>query len=200
MIKDHDYSVASQMQSKMTYQYFKKGEVLFNFNETRTEFYVVIQGSVAVKVPVDTQIKAKDKNFKNWREFVGNDNTLCETYDELMTKEAYKLVSTEPDGTMVFSARLLQQVAELKDGASFGEQSIILKKPRNATIITTSDTHFAVLSAKEYDDIIGEIEKRKLSYLHLTNPYFCRKTERESIIHQKLRVHAPFDQAYHHEG
>lgn len=161
MIKDHDNNIASQMQSKMTYQHLEKGKVLFNFGENRTEFYVVIQGSVAVKVPVDQQIKSKDKNFPNWRDFVGSDNTLCETYEELRSKEAYKLISTEADGTMVFAAKLLQQVAELKDGASFGDQSIILKKPRNATIVTTSDTHFAVLNGNEYDEIIGEIEKRK---------------------------------------
>lgn len=56
------------------------------------------------------------------------------------------------------------EVAQLPAGVSFGELAILEPqlKPRAATIHCKEDCHLAVLDKKPYQDILGNIEKKKL--------------------------------------
>jgi len=57
----------------------------------------------------------------------------------------------------------MEEVNRLKDGDSFGHMSLLSNKPRNASIITTETTHFAVLSKKDYMRVLGMLQTRKLN-------------------------------------
>jgi len=71
----------------------------------------------------------------------------------------------------------LQKVAELPQGAAFGELAIMdnILKPRSATITCKEDCHFLVLDRDIYKQVLGDDEKRELEatidFLRL-NPLF----------------------------
>lgn len=57
---------------------------------------------------------------------------------------------------------LFQEVARIRDGASFGELALLKDGPRAASIVTSTDCKFAILNKKDYLWTIGQEEKRRL--------------------------------------
>jgi CRP-like cAMP-binding protein len=55
------------------------------------------------------------------------------------------------------------EINTLGKGKSFGDLALIGSKPRMASIRCLEDTHFAVLSKQDYNNVIGQIEKKKLN-------------------------------------
>jgi CRP-like cAMP-binding protein len=55
------------------------------------------------------------------------------------------------------------EVNKLKDGDSFGQLALISNKPRNASIITIENTHFAVINKKDYMRVLAMIHVRKIN-------------------------------------
>ena len=55
------------------------------------------------------------------------------------------------------------EVGKYSDGYSFGELALISSKPRAATILWTKDTHFAIISKEDYQQVIGKIQKDNLN-------------------------------------
>lgn len=55
----------------------------------------------------------------------------------------------------------IEEVAELSDGATFGEVALINNSKRQASIICHTPCHFAVLDKKDYQDILKGVEKKK---------------------------------------
>lgn len=53
------------------------------------------------------------------------------------------------------------ELAILDNGHSFGEVALIEQKPRLATIRCLQDSHFAVLSKKDFNKVLGIIERKK---------------------------------------
>ncbi|KAL4496092.1 hypothetical protein ABPG72_015514 [Tetrahymena utriculariae] len=51
----------------------------------------------------------------------------------------------------------------IKEGESFGEGGLILRRPRTATVICNSDCNFAVISRQDYDLILKEIQNKKIN-------------------------------------
>ncbi|KAL4468524.1 hypothetical protein ABPG74_005027 [Tetrahymena malaccensis] len=51
----------------------------------------------------------------------------------------------------------------IKEGESFGEGGLILKRPRTATVICNQDCDFAVISRQDYDLILKEIQNKKIN-------------------------------------
>ena len=70
-------------------------------------------------------------------------------------------------------------------GKNFGEKAFITNKPRAATVKTTQDTHFAVMSKKDYEKTLEKIEqnniKRFLEFF-LSIPMFMNWSKRRLII------------------
>ena len=55
-----------------------------------------------------------------------------------------------------------QLVGQLKQGQMFGHLGLLLNKPRAATIVTRTDTHFAVLDKQQYVAILKQAELKKI--------------------------------------
>jgi CRP-like cAMP-binding protein len=51
---------------------------------------------------------------------------------------------------------VLEEVAVLKEGQSFGELALITNKKRNATIVTKENTHFATITKSQYQKALGK--------------------------------------------
>jgi len=64
---------------------------------------------------------------------------------------------------MPFKFRLMNVIAVLKQGDSFGELALMYNKARFATVETYTDTHFVVLSKEDYQRVIQEADEKKMS-------------------------------------
>ena len=62
-----------------------------------------------------------------------------------------------PDET----GRSLIRCTHLMAGCAFGEFALLKNKPRSATVITTENTHFAILSKKDFLRILGNFTNKK---------------------------------------
>lgn len=72
------------------------------------------------------------------------------------------------------------EVAQLETGKTFGELALIEQKPRMASIRCLEETYFASLNKKDFNKVLGAIEKKK--YLEKVNflkslPYFSQLTK-----------------------
>ena len=55
----------------------------------------------------------------------------------------------------------MTKVHSYKGGGSFGELALRYDKPRAATIIATSECHFATLSRSDFNRCITKFDQRK---------------------------------------
>ena len=84
--KEYGQEVANKWYNELKYEFFPKGSTVFNFGEFGTKFYIVVKGKVSWKIPFLKEITTKDKNFKNWRDFLCEDDKRWATYDDLKNK------------------------------------------------------------------------------------------------------------------
>ena len=54
----------------------------------------------------------------------------------------------------IVEVRVDKLVATLQSGDIFGQTALQMSKPRNATILTLSATHFAVLNRRDFDEVL----------------------------------------------
>lgn len=74
-----------------------------------------------------------------------------------ITIEEFETELTDPDE---FNQYFIE-ISQLQTGQSFGELALIEQKPRMASIRCLQDTFFAVLSKKDFNKVLGVIEKKK---------------------------------------
>ena len=86
VIESYGNDVAQRWYNELKYEFWPKGSTIFNFGDLGSKFYIIIKGKVSWKIPQVKEIISKDKNFKNWKDFLGEDDKRCMTYDELRTK------------------------------------------------------------------------------------------------------------------
>lgn len=86
VIKNDGQEVANKWYNELKYEFYPKGSTIFNFGEFGTKFFIIIKGKVSWKIPSFKEIITKDKNFKNWRDFLGDEDSRCLVYDDLKNK------------------------------------------------------------------------------------------------------------------
>jgi len=59
-----------------------------------------------------------------------------------------------------YTIKIMTKVHNYKPGEGFGELALTNSKPRAASILATQDSHFACLSKKDFENIIGEAVKK----------------------------------------
>lgn len=55
------------------------------------------------------------------------------------------------------------EINKLYSGKSFGDLALMGSKPRMASIRCLEETHFAVLSKQDFNNVLGQIERKKLN-------------------------------------
>ncbi|CDW86844.1 cyclic nucleotide-binding domain containing protein [Stylonychia lemnae] len=72
------------------------------------------------------------------------------------------------------------EISQIQTGQSFGDLALIEQKPRMASIRCMTDTHFAVLSKKDFNKVLGVIERKKyndkVAFLR-SLPFFSQLTK-----------------------
>ena len=64
-------NIVNDVISRMSYEFMPEGGTVCNYGDKGDTFYVIIQGNVTLKVPLETHIKTKHKDFDNWYDFIG---------------------------------------------------------------------------------------------------------------------------------
>ena len=64
-------NIVNDVISRMSYEFMPEGGTVCNYGDKGDTFYVIIQGNVTLKVPLETEIKTKHKDFDNWYDFIG---------------------------------------------------------------------------------------------------------------------------------
>jgi CRP-like cAMP-binding protein len=63
---------------------FDEDEVIFNYGDIGTKFYVIIKGKVSINVLGDVTFSSKDEIFKNLKQiWIEDEKRFCETTEDL---------------------------------------------------------------------------------------------------------------------
>eukprot|EP00347_Sterkiella_histriomuscorum_P008621 403344394 len=97
------------------------------------------------------------------------------------------------------------EISQLQTGQSFGDLALIEQKPRMASIRCLTETHFAVLSKKDFNKVLGVIEKKKynekVQFLR-SLPFFSQltKTSLGKLTYQFTDISTIRNQVLYKEG
>jgi len=67
-----------------------------------------------------------------------------------------------PQQNKLLTLSLFKTVSKLQAGGSFGERALLKGEARAATIVCSRNCTFATLHRKDYNDIIGGVQKREM--------------------------------------
>ncbi|KAM3143253.1 hypothetical protein pb186bvf_004585 [Paramecium bursaria] len=108
---------------------------IITINREQRTFYVILSGRVSISIFVQTKLQRK-KSF-------------IRTSIDNSSEDALKL----------------QEIKFLEQGESFGELSLLKDNSRaTATIITKTDSEFAILTRQQYHDILGKISQTEYQH------------------------------------
>lgn len=141
----------------MKIETFNPGETIIKYGDHTTEFYVIIEGVVGVRIPSHhgrtialkdptepsrAQVQKKSLNF----------DIQDSAFGSLFLR---KLLN--------FERIPMEEVMTLTAGQSFGELSILSNKPRAATIISKTKSVLGVLSKENYKKQVGNFNEKSLN-------------------------------------
>jgi len=145
---------------------YKSGEHVFNYNDDGDTFYIILQGTCAIRIP-----KVKDITWtqdyiekyirNNLNNLIGMNDRVPETYEEAKARSSFFSLTDGVD-KRDYRIRYLETIKVFGKGQHFGELALIISKPRSATVTWKTDTKLAYLSKHEYQKILGHAEYRKM--------------------------------------
>ena len=152
----------------MRFEVYERGEMVFNFGDIGDRFYTIIQGKVTVLVPSKT-IKKISSTREGIVRSLERHTTIRSKHkmgksDEEKDEEMYgsfKNIArqkTEADFDFLDNIGEIEEMNEvkvLKNGDFFGEVALLSNKPRSATVRCETFCCFAVLSRKDYKNILS---------------------------------------------
>ncbi|CDW81320.1 UNKNOWN [Stylonychia lemnae] len=185
-LAEYGEDTINQMIKAFRYQFLEGNQFLFQYGDKASTLYIIIKGSVDVRVPQDIQIEMHPSEYE---EFVTkNEKYIIDespNNDQIMNDYFYYLnhpkpakpqnqkeptnkysalkIQTQPYKTQTFSFRFQQYVTTLRQGNSFGELALMYGKNRSATIETAEDTHFVTLEKKDYKKVLMEADEKKMT-------------------------------------
>ena len=157
--------------SRVVIEHYRRGQAVCNYGEMGSTFHIVIKGRLGVKVPTPFEQKMTLVSFK---QFVG------ENKRDIVSEQPQNPVAVARAGEIGYSPaeteelhsirlKLLREVANIGEGGSFGELSLLTMAPRAATVYCKEDCDIATLQKGDFDECFGthfqaEFE-RKIEFL-----------------------------------
>ncbi|CAI2382428.1 unnamed protein product [Moneuplotes crassus] len=137
---------------------------VFDYGDKGDCFYIVIKGSVGIKVPTTCNKEFTQKQFVAFLEKNKDDLIFDKIKHHLPVKNLKEGIPKKLilDDTEVknYEICILKEVAELKEGMSFGELALIENQPRSATVYCKSkDVYFAILNRKDFEKTYSNTQK-----------------------------------------
>ena len=119
--------------SIIKFERLKKDNRVFRYGDYGDKFYIILEGTVSVSIPMKVQKETK-----------------YEDQDSKILKLSI----------IVWIRKVLTEVAKLTVGQSFGDMALLDYKPRSATIKWITNWRFAVIPKVDYQKIFGKLQKR----------------------------------------
>ena len=134
----------------LNYEFFKKGEIVFEKNSEGDKFYIILTGEVGIYVPKQKKetILKMETMSKNDRKSLRNSLASSRKFHSFLPSHIMKKIEN------------MNRVITFNDGKSFGEMALINNAKRAATILCLKDSHFAVLSKSGFQETLLKIEKK----------------------------------------
>ncbi|CAD8167082.1 unnamed protein product [Paramecium octaurelia] len=161
----------------LTYEYYKKGSIIFHYGDYGDKFFMILKGNVGVLVPKGNHDIEIDRDFiveTNRNELWSNvwkGRKLQSTID-------MELLLAQGEDPWVISNRyfeggvcLYQKIYAYYSGQTFGDVSLYTDKPRTASILVLSeDVHLITMNKNEYKQIC----EKSLQDMNSNVDYFMR--------------------------
>ena len=156
------------------YETFDKGKDIVKYGEIGDKFYILVNGSVNVYIPIYKEvnitnfeymqlmyrIKSQEKDLMKYKRILERNKHLDIDIEKLMELPSnFGVMRAKND----FIVEEEEKVAEYGDGYSFGELALLKKLTRNATIRATSPCICLSIDKQDYNKVIREIEEKKLT-------------------------------------
>jgi CRP-like cAMP-binding protein len=125
-------AVVYDLLSKMKLEEYPANKVVFMRGEVATKFYIILEGEVAIFLDDDKGLQNKCPYPAIEKNFSADPQFFCQNTQRF----------------------LLTRVAVMKEGQSFGELGVMHGKPRLASVLTTKDSSFGVLSSEDFRTIL----------------------------------------------
>lgn len=125
------------------YEFQPKMSIIFKYDDYGSNFYVIIKGSILVLVPC-------------------NNYSIQMPIKPLQEGDSDFLLTNEMKGFLQKNTQGFVPIKEMKSGEAFGELALISNSRRNATIVTSSDTHFLIIGKSHYDQVLSKLFKNRL--------------------------------------
>ncbi|CAI2382723.1 unnamed protein product [Moneuplotes crassus] len=141
-----------------------QGQKVFNYGDEGTWFYIIIKGSVGIKVPSIVTKKMTQKDLATFMDKNKEDILFKQCKHDLPIKSLKNGVPPnfllDDQEIRTYEVCILKEVAELKDGMSFGEIALMQNQPRSATVYCKSqNAYFAVLDRKDFQKTYSTTQK-----------------------------------------
>ena len=117
----------------MKFEHFAKNSRVFRYGDYGDKFYIILEGTVSVSIPMKTQIEQQED-------------------DGHESKRNFNVI-------IVWIRKVLTEISRLTVGQSFGDMALLDYKPRSATIKCLTPWRFAVIPKVEYQKLFGKIQK-----------------------------------------
>lgn len=140
----------------------RPNDIVFKYGDIGDLFYVILKGSVGVKVPSEITLEYNDLQF--WQYVIKHQDDILFDKSEIedyiirqvqmrnISKNLHKR-STSLSLDSAVKERVIYQVNEvstLESGKSFGELALMSSKPRAATIYCKEEWYFAVIGRDDF--------------------------------------------------
>jgi CRP-like cAMP-binding protein len=145
----------------MTVVSFKAGDYVFKCGDIGDVSFVILQGTVAVMVPIRP---AGFRTFKrmSFGDFHWDTQPQSEASLGATVRRSSATPIRRPSG-MPDSGMIEQEVRTLGRGETFGELALLTDKPRAASILAKTDLTLAQLVKSDYLAILQELEAEQLN-------------------------------------
>ena len=164
--------------TQMKHLYLKSNTTLFKIGDKGDNFYIIIHGCINILKPVSKVITTSPYEYFEYVYNLYNSNELYLlnqtinsnkhlvdiTTDELAVyeKDKRKIILSR-SYKIEFTIYEYKSFLHLGKGAFFGDSALDKQTTRNATIITTDDTHFCYLHCKDYNSFLKH-EKQRITF------------------------------------
>ncbi|CAD8086815.1 unnamed protein product [Paramecium sonneborni] len=161
----------------LTYEYYKKGQIIFHYGDYGDKFFMILKGNVAVLVPKGNHDVETDRDYlietnraEPWSN-VWKGKKMQSTID-------MELLLAQGEDPWLISNRyfeggvcLYQKIYTYYGGQTFGDVSLYTDKPRTASILVLSDDiHVITMNKSEYKQIC----EKSLQDMNNNVDYFMR--------------------------
>jgi CRP-like cAMP-binding protein len=122
-------------------------DVIMNYGEEGDTFFIIMKGSVVIKIPMVIQ---SSTSLVNEEDLEIDSPAKLDNSGELEPEQNHH------------EFMLMKKVAVVHEGGSFGELSLLSGQRRTATIVAKEKTWIAILSVEDYNTTLGNIEQERL--------------------------------------